>query len=508
MLLSKTAIVKWNKKNKKYYEEKGYPFTNYGDEFKVKVEDLTFGSRALVDIKCDCENCENPYLKPMRFQNYNKYVHENGKYYWKKCATKLFGVEKSKITRFENSISFYNWCYENLSKEEADIIMLRWDYDLNIDINGNILNPKEISYGSRGFNNKGYWFKCLEHHEHGSELKAINSFTSGQKGSLNCSKCTVIISTHPQLVKYFLNIEDAYKYSHGSGEYIPMKCPDCGYEKKMGICTLISQGFSCSRCSDGKSFPELLVFNILEQLLNDNFQTQLSKTTFNWCSKYKYDFYIPIFNCIIETHGLQHYECGFERIKSSKKHVKTLKEIQENDKIKEKLAKDNGIINYIVLDCRYSKLEWIKNSILHSKLNDLFDLSLIDWNKCYEYTCNSLVKVACDLWNNGIKNTKEIGKILKLNKGTIVIYLKQGALLGWCDYDPKIASLNKAYKSKKVICLTTNEIFNSIVVASKNYNLQYQNISKCCRGKLKSAGKLEDGTKLKWMYYDEYLKTI
>lgn len=37
MLLSKTTIVKWNNKNRKYYESLGYIFTKNGDEFEVDV---------------------------------------------------------------------------------------------------------------------------------------------------------------------------------------------------------------------------------------------------------------------------------------------------------------------------------------------------------------------------------------------------------------------------------------------------------------------------------------
>ena len=58
-------------------------------------------------------------------------------------------------------------------------------------------------------------------------------------------------------------------------------------------------------------------------------------------------------------------------------------------------------------------------------------------------------------------------------------------------------------KAKKVICLTTNEIFTCIKLAAEAYKITPQCITKCCKGKWKSAGKLEDGTKLKWEYLEE-----
>lgn len=59
-------------------------------------------------------------------------------------------------------------------------------------------------------------------------------------------------------------------------------------------------------------------------------------------------------------------------------------------------------------------------------------------------------------------------------------------------------------KRKKVICITTGKIFNSIKDAEKYYNVAYQSISCCCKKKLYSAGKLQDGTKLQWKYLEDY----
>ena len=57
----------------------------------------------------------------------------------------------------------------------------------------------------------------------------------------------------------------------------------------------------------------------------------------------------------------------------------------------------------------------------------------------------------------------------------------------------------------KVICVTTGKIFNSIVEAGCYYKINPDCITCFCRGKNKSAGILPDGTKLKWMYYNEFI---
>lgn len=58
----------------------------------------------------------------------------------------------------------------------------------------------------------------------------------------------------------------------------------------------------------------------------------------------------------------------------------------------------------------------------------------------------------------------------------------------------------------KVICITTDKIFNSIKEAAEYYQIRQTGVQACCSGRYKYSGSLPDGTKLKWMYYEEYLK--
>lgn len=62
-------------------------------------------------------------------------------------------------------------------------------------------------------------------------------------------------------------------------------------------------------------------------------------------------------------------------------------------------------------------------------------------------------------------------------------------------------------KSKPIKCITTKEIFNSIKEASVKYDINDASISKCCKGKAKSAGKHPvTGEKLVWKYVEELYK--
>ena len=493
MITTKNVTIKWIPNVRKYYEEKGYIYTKMRDSFEIKTSDLTNGSGVKVDVKCDGCGKER---KDIRFSEYTNYIKKNGVYYCNKCANKLIAKAKVIKTWLDKGESFAQWCYNNLSKSDADQIILRWDHNLN-----NNLNPEDVTSKSSGINERGYWFKCLDHPEHGSEQKNIRNFTRGEQGSINCIKCTKIAITHPEIVKYFVNKGDALKYSIGTTELIFIKCETCGNEKLILPRSFVRCGLGCPKCSDGR-YPEKFIFSLLDQLEVD-FVVQLSKKTLSWCKKYKYDNYLKSENCIIETHGGQHY-------KEAKNWKMSLSEIQDNDKNKKQLAIQNSIANYVVLDCRKSELGWIKNSIMSSIIPQLlnFKKTDIDWLKCHEYGCSSLIKEACELWDSGIRSTIEIADEFKIHRQTIIRYLKQGAELGWCDYDPKKEQRKNGQKpqghgNKQVICLTTGEIFESQADAGRKYNVDQGNICVCCKGKLKSCGKHPDtGEKLVWSYYE------
>ena len=71
-LITKTVMVKWNGKTKRHYEDLGYLYTRIGDEFEVKIEDLTKGSN--VKVKCKCDGCGKDL-----FWSYNDYNHNTPK---------------------------------------------------------------------------------------------------------------------------------------------------------------------------------------------------------------------------------------------------------------------------------------------------------------------------------------------------------------------------------------------------------------------------------------------
>lgn len=76
-------------------------------------------------------------------------------------------------------------------------------------------------------------------------------------------------------------------------------------------------------------------------------------------------------------------------------------------------------------------------------------------------------------------------------------------MYGKCHTKETRQKISAAQRKRKVICLTTGEIFDSIATATAYYNLSRSSIKNNVTGRRKSAGKLADGTKLVWQYYDE-----
>ena len=62
------------------------------------------------------------------------------------------------------------------------------------------------------------------------------------------------------------------------------------------------------------------------------------------------------------------------------------------------------------------------------------------------------------------------------------------------------------HNSKTVICITTRQVFYGTCEASRITGARQGHISNVCTGKRKHAGKLPDGTKLRWAYVQDLPK--
>lgn len=250
-------------------------------------------------------------------------------------------------------------------------------------------------------------------------------------------------TTHPALANLLKNKEDGFLYTAGSNKKLNWVCPLCNKEIKNKTISYIKRDMNvhCPYCNDGFTYPEKLMSNILSSF-NVEFKThyRIPNQTFKFENRDyipEYDFYFEYDDnkYIIEMDG------DFHNKVHSKSNL-TIKQIKEIDNQKDLLATKNNII-FIRIDCKYSNYDYILNSIKNSILSKMFDLSKLCRKEINKKAYSSNIVEACHLYMTKTKNLNTISKILDIPYGTIYGYLKRGAEIGLCNYDPNFSLKNK-----------------------------------------------------------------
>ena len=179
--------------------------------------------------------------------------------------------------------------------------------------------------------------------------------------------------------------------------------------------------------------------------------------------------------------GIQFSEEHKQNISESHKGIQFSEEHKKN--ISKKLSKKvvcvttGKIFNSIKEASNYYKCSGISNCCegTYKSAGKLPNGTKLQWKYVKDYN-NDFKGILMNPWNKGKKLFEE--------------------------HELKLSKVN----SKKVICITTGEIFNSFKEASNYYNVAQSSISSCCKGKLKSAGKLpySSSTPLQWKYLKDY----
>lgn len=361
-----------------------------------------------------------------------------------------------------------------------------------------ILDTKYVKKSNLTF--KEYTYRCLTCNYIGT---IIEKKLKKKKGCSVCSHSTIatgindIATTHPEISKLFCNQYEAQNNSYGTNKKFDVKCPNCSYIKNMRPLDILKHGFACPKCGDGKSYPAKFVMSFLDQL-GVTYEIEYYPEWLDKGKKRYYDFYIPLNKTIIEVHGLQHYEdrLGFFRPSTIE---------MENDKYKKNLAISNGIINYIEVNAEQSTCTHLQNSLYNSDLSTIYNLTSIDWNQCDAFASSTILKKACDLWNDGF-GTKAICINLHLGRKALRDYLKRGAKLGWCDYSTENHMKESAKRTprtmlyKKVVCLELLLPFESIKKAAFQTGANPVEIGRCCKNINLTSGNYH------WMYYEDFIK--
>lgn len=447
-----------------------------------------------------------------------------GKICWKNCVgsyvkfefdeiesqLKIIGYNKDTLhIEYKNntySISTYNFKHCQISK-----IIGKKTKDFKIDIGANLkTNTRNITitnrFNKRDKNNntvrKYYNYKCnICGWDNGvveeSKLLKRKSVCSCCRGTVVVEGINDITTREPWMIEYFKNgNKDAKLYTPNSNKKIFAICPDCGRvsDKEITIANIYAQKNSFCSCSDGFSYPNKFIRNTMYELekvygsLEYEFEYEKE-----WTKKKRFDCWFKYNNkeYIVEMDGLQHKNGSFSCYGGN-----TIDDEIINDEYKTNIANSNNI-DIIRIDCGYSdynKFNYVVNSVLNSKLNYIFNLSLLDFNLIGKNSEKNIVKSVCYFWDSDENpSILDICSIYHISKHTVRRYLKTGDMYGWCKYDPlmesrNVLNLNIKKNSKTVINIETGILFDSTHDCERKsieyfgFKISSSTIASVCRG--------------------------
>lgn len=134
-------------------------------------------------------------------------------------------------------------------------------------------------------------------------------------------------------------------YKNGQ-KTIKVKC-SCGFIFKTTLNSLLrDRGRLCPKCQSGYSKAAYNIYKILKE----NKENFVIEKTFDWLPKYRYDFYLPDKNLVIEYMGEQHYVWTKFFHKTKQDFLNQC----SRDKIKREKSLSHGI-NYLEIPYLYEK---------------------------------------------------------------------------------------------------------------------------------------------------------
>lgn len=340
MLLTKTVTVKWYYKTKEHYINKGYIFTNFGDEFEVKVEDLSKGSHIIIENTCDyCgEKC-----KPKAYATYIKLRKDVEKDCCEKCQSQKvndvnmvkYGGHYNKTAEGKNKISKAN------TGKSFKVKNLKYDIDFCrkefLKKNLLLLDSEYISCMHQ------MNYICLKHEEIGVMKKSLSQVLN----CVGCPQCAIEINSNKQRLTQEQVEKKVLDFTNGTcilvGKYtsykdeIELKC-SCGnifkYSSLANLRRRLTRGCpSCNQSRYSRIVEEWLIKNKLKYETEYKYDDLKGNK-----NNLKFDFSCHHFNVLIEVDGELHF---FDKMKN---------EIEFNKQNKyDKLKNDYCINNNIKL---------------------------------------------------------------------------------------------------------------------------------------------------------------
>lgn len=227
---------------------------------------------------------------------------------------------------------------------------------------------------------------------------------------------------------------------------------------------------------NNRDYPEYDKF-IQKVLLRDNYTCQCCKTT----------------NCKLNVHHLDGYDwCSENRINE-----------QNGITLCVKCHKNFHSIYGYGGNTKKQFEEWIGYSVDNLKKYD-GDIPILREVYCFEtnQVYQNIFEVAQKFNITDMSVRLCCNKKYRQCKGLHFLWNDEYIKLSKQEIDKYWHWVNNDNHKKKVICINTQEVFDSISSASKKYNVNH--ISSCLNGTRKTAGTY-NGEKLRWEYYNNFI---
>lgn len=274
--------MKWNGNNRKWFESKGYVYTNRYDVFDVVAKDLPLTSKCRVIAICDY--CGNEYETSFTvLMNGRKVIDMD-------CCPHCTGKKASDVSRKKRAKKYIAMAQSICVQNGYTLLPTEDDYtEVKMDVH--FICPK---HGEQTMilDNLIRGHKCIDcsYEERGSNLKHDIEYVKECIESVNGNK--------------LLNPED-YQDTHMRN--LNILC-SCGNVFTTSFSNYTKHGVNtCFSCSCKESVGEKRIHEFLE-LHNIAFEQE---KRFEDCRDVKplpFDFYLPEYNTIIEFDGNHHFE--------------------------------------------------------------------------------------------------------------------------------------------------------------------------------------------------------
>lgn len=374
------------------------------------------------------------------------------------------------------------------------------------------LTVKDVMYGS----GKKVWWIC----DKGHEWKAsVNSRTNKGNGCPYCSNKKILVgyndlaTTHPELAREWHPTKNgsltAYNVTRGSGKKV-WWLGECGHEWEDSVSNRNPQKCPCCIKELGTSFAEQAIFFYCKMIDSDSINRDVSFGK-------EIDVYLPKYNIGIEYNGLH-----WHRDKEKEDLDKIKYFLNNNIKI---ITVKEGLVNRI--DQNIIEHNYRDNDSLNFVIKSIFDLLDVQFDKqnidVYGHEDEIYNQYISIKKENSIANKKSESIVewdYKKNGNvlpTMIAYSSKKKVWWKCKdcgnewkesvtnyYRRKMMACPKCAKKnyvssqrKKVICVDTGKIYNSLLHASEETGISDRSISLVCKGAQKTAGKL------RWEFIDK-----